>query len=78
MGIIATPIPFFDQDITIVPDMISIENAEYLDHPTTIETFAKGEPCSLVSLDNGSLMCETYHSKRFMAGPELKEASDIL
>lgn len=61
-------IPFFVDEIVIIPHTVSPEAKELLSRPVSIAEFANGEPVSLYELDNGDLRC--VKGSQFIEGPE--------
>lgn len=68
MGRTYESIPFFSDEITIVPH--SASQAEDLDRPVTVREFAAGKPCKLSRcIETGELTAETSFGF-FIEGPE--------
>jgi len=73
MGHSLTSIPFFSDEIKILPHTAS--RAFYLDRPTTIREFVGSRTCSLQRRDdNGEyivIACPNTGHMEFMEGPEV-------
>lgn len=68
-------VPFFSDDITVVPHSLSSELADLIDKPVSIEDFARATRATGVSLyrtDAGELhvAATTPAGRLFMEGPE--------
>lgn len=68
MGISTQSIPFFSDEIIIVPHTASL--AKHIGVPVSIRGFSKGRPCSLEQVQETGEYIVRLQNGDFMHGPE--------